>query len=478
MSVPESEQFDRSAPDWNEPRASGWGLPEWFAVAQVAGPAILYLPGSQLIRAPLRIGVFALSLMGLFWCLRGSRFTRAHLSWILLVIAALFMSVMLLHPATNTVMAGLAQIGMHLAIAAPLLWAPSYFVGDYRRLLRMLTILWILNGASAVVGILQVRDPGTWMPAEFSTAIQANKYKMVMYQYKTDDGSMAIRPPGLGDSPGAACGAGMFVAMTGLAFMGLPVSLVRRILGFIMGLAGIIVIFLSHVRSALIVAVGCAVIYLIILATQGRMKAALGLVVWVGLCGVCSLFYVEFAGARSTMNRFATLVADNPLTVYEKSARMGMVTETFSNTLFEFPLGAGLGRWGMMRRYFGNENNSDSPELWAEIQFAAWVFDGGIILMTLYLVAILVAITRLIRLSFMHHSNQLGQWGAVLVMLSAGPVAFLFSYCPFYSQMGMQFWLLIGAFEGLAQGEEHRSAAEDGEEDRTLLPLNSLHKYA
>ena len=44
-------------------------------------------------------------------------------------------------------------------------------------------------------------------------------------------------------------------------------------------------------------------------------------------------------------------------------------------------------------------------------------------------------------------------------MLSAGPIAFTFSYCPFHGQMGMQFWLLIGAFEGLAQGEERKAVA-------------------
>ena len=56
-----------------------------------------------------------------------------------------------------------------------------------------------------------------------------------------------------------------------------------------------------------------------------------------------------------------------------------------------------------------------------------------------------------------NHCN-LRQWGAVIVMLSAGPIALLFSYCPFNSQMGMQFWLLIGAFEGLAQGEEGQAS--------------------
>jgi hypothetical protein len=50
----------------------------------------------------------------------------------------------------------------------------------------------------------------------------------------------------------------------------------------------------------------------------------------------------------------------------------------------------------------------------------------------------------------------LRQWAPVIIMLSAGPIALLFSYTPFYSQGGIQFWLLIGAFEGVAQGEAMR----------------------
>ena len=67
------------------------------------------------------------------------------------------------------------------------------------------------------------------------------------------------------------------------------------------------------------------------------------------ICGVCSFFYAESLGGKSTVERFATLLADDPLTVYEKSARMDMVTGALDTLLVEYPLGAGLGRWGMMR---------------------------------------------------------------------------------------------------------------------------------
>ena len=468
---PEPRQFTPTLPDSTNPRPSKWGLPEWFAVAQVAGPALLYLPGSQAFRAPLRIGVFALSLMGLVWCLRSARLTRVHPSWTLLVIAAVYMAVMILHPATNTTTAGLAQIGMHVAVAAPLFWAPHFFWGDYRRLLRVLTILWILNGASVLVGILQVRDPGTWMPAEFSSHMTNAEGYLRDLQYRAGDGTMTLRPPGLGDAPGAACGAGMVVATVGLAYLGLPVSRLRKLLGFLMGMAGVVVIFLSHVRSSLVVVVGCAVIYSIIMVGQGRLRTVLALAFWIAVCGVCSLFYAQSLGGQSTIDRFATLLADDPSKVYEKSARMGMVTYAFDTLLFEHPLGAGLGRWGMMRAYFGDETNSDSPPIWAEVQFASWVLDGGIVLLLLYLIALTVALQRVFRTCIFHRSLKIRQWAAAIFMLSAGPIALMFSYTPFNSQIGMQFWFLIGAFEGMAQGEEGHPVPEDrGETGVQLSP--------
>ena len=453
---PDPGQFIAMDAEETFPAPSRWGMPEWFAVAQVAGPALLYLPGTQAFRAPLRFGVFALSLIGLLTCLRSSRLTRAHPSWALLVIAAVYMVLMIFHPATNTVMAGLAQTVMHLAIAAPLFWAPRYFLGDYGRLLRMLTILWVLNGASTLVGILQVRDPATWMPAEFSRFVMDQKHGLSMYQYSLGGGRTAIRPPGLGDIPGAACAAGLFVAIIGQAYLGLPVSHSRKLLGVLIGAAGMLVILLSHVRSSLVVLLGCTAVYSIIMVAQGRMKAVLSTAIVMMVCGTIAFGFAEVYGGRSTIDRFATLFEDDPLTVYARSTRLSMVTNAFDTLLFDYPLGAGLGRWGMMRRYFGNEYNSESPEIWAEVQFVAWVLDGGVVLLTLYLVALAIAIYIVLRASLGHRSILLRKWGAVILMLSAGPIALLFSYCPFNSQVGMQFWLLIGAFRRPAQRRGER----------------------
>ncbi len=435
---------------------SRWGLPEWFAFAQVAGPALLYLPGTQVFRVPLRMGVFGLSLLGLFWCLRARGRAKVHPAWIMLVMCAGYMAIMLIHPATNTLMAGLAQIGMHVAIIAPLFWAPRYFLGDYDRLARVLTILWLLNGASVLVGIMQVRDPDRWMPSEYTSVMSTNRQNVSMYKYRAADGTMAIRPPGLGDTPGASSSAGMFVAVMALAYLGISDSKVRKFFAIVLGMAGVLVIFLTHVRSALVVVLGAGVAYSLILVGQGHLKTVLRLLAGAVLCGVCAVAYAESIGGKDTMARFMTLIEDDPLTVYEKSARMGMVTNAFDTLLVENPLGAGLGRWGMMRTYFGSEWNMDSPSIWVEVQFAAWIVDGGIVLLSLYMIAITVTMFGVAKAALRGRTERLRRWAAVIAMLSVPTIALLFSYTPFYSQVGMQFWLLIGAFHGLAQSENEQ----------------------
>ena len=58
-------------------------------------------------------------------------------------------------------------------------------------------------------------------------------------------------------------------------------------------------------------------------------------------------------GGAAIRDRVMTLLAGDPLAVYQ-SARGAQLSITFNEMLFEHPLGAGLGRWGMAAAYFGN----------------------------------------------------------------------------------------------------------------------------
>ena len=44
-----------------------WGFAEVFIVSQTALPALLYLPGSQAFRLPIRFSAFAISLAAFAW---------------------------------------------------------------------------------------------------------------------------------------------------------------------------------------------------------------------------------------------------------------------------------------------------------------------------------------------------------------------------------------------------------------------------
>src|SRR5207248_2246288 len=158
--------------------AQKWGLAEWFVIGQTAIPALLYLPGSQAIRLPIRMAAFLISLAALLkW-----RFASRAVSpaphpaqpWLLACVALL--TTMIFHPATNSVKSGIGHVLLYLTVLAPCLWAPA-FVHSAAQLKRILIILLVCNGINALVGVLQVYDPDRWMPPELSQAVLDSRYR-------------------------------------------------------------------------------------------------------------------------------------------------------------------------------------------------------------------------------------------------------------------------------------------------------------
>src|SRR5450830_1375440 len=49
------------------PGPEPWGFAEVFIISQTALPALLYLPGSQAFRLPIRFSAFAISLAAFAW---------------------------------------------------------------------------------------------------------------------------------------------------------------------------------------------------------------------------------------------------------------------------------------------------------------------------------------------------------------------------------------------------------------------------
>src|ERR1700752_3108746 len=79
-----------------------WTFLELFVISQTALPALLYLPGTQPLRLPIRMASYAISLSALLWWVdkKHARKLPSHpaQSWLILVVLLLLL--MIFHPTT------------------------------------------------------------------------------------------------------------------------------------------------------------------------------------------------------------------------------------------------------------------------------------------------------------------------------------------------------------------------------------------
>jgi hypothetical protein len=432
-----------------------WGFAEFFVISQTALPALLYLPGTQVFRLPIRVSSFAISLFALvWWRIRASHDTdlprHPAVPWIFAVIATV--SLMVFHPQTNSFRAGAAQVGLYVCIIAPLLWAPA-FVRSPGHLRRLLALLLICNGVNAVVGVLQVYDPARWLPYEFSRLITDSEMGLGPVSYRGPNGELIVRPPGLFDTPGAVAGVGMLSALLGVIFAVSPIPMWQRAGAIALAFASVAAIYLSQVRVSLVVLTGTMVAYALLLLRQKRMTELSGFTTFSGLMLVGAFGYAAVLGGESITERVFTLFADNPVTVYYAS-RGGQLVYAINEFFFDFPLGAGLGRWGMTAAYFSDLSNLDSQPIWAEIQIAGWMIDGGMILLFLYCGALVATALHEWRLATNASHPLVRISAAVILAANAGTFALILSFTPFMTQIGLQYWFLAGALHGAVKGSD------------------------
>ena len=215
---------------------------------------------------------------------------------------------------------------------------------------------------------------------------------------------------------------------------------------------GVSVIYLTMVRTSLVLLVGMLFVYLWSLILHRKFSQATSLLIVATTLTVSAFSLALFLGGGSIRDRFATLLARNPADVYYTN-RGQQLENGFTNLLREHPFGAGLARYGMMRHYFGNESNLDSTQIWAEVQFPAWILDGGFVLTFLYTVAMIVSLVEALRVVTRGRSEELRSIAALVLAVNAGTAALTLSFTPFTTQVGLQYWLLCGALYGAAEGE-------------------------
>lgn len=428
-------------------RASAWWL-YGFVLVQMVLQCGLLVPGLGSGRTLLRVATFASSLLLLVAVPMGGRpYALAQLVTVFL--GLLFLQ--LLNPGLNTPTAGVAHVCLSVAIWCPVFWVPRIAVTPLV-FANVVLLLWGFHTLSAAVGVLQVYDPGRFAPdPEFVKQMAgANADGLTV---ELADGSRVFRPAGLTDSPGGAAASGSFAVLVGVLLFGAR-GLVPRALGVAAVPIGLFCIYLSHVRSTLVVT-GLSVLGLAAaLGLRGQMGRAAAILGVAGAAAVGAFVWAAAVGTGVT-ERFVTLIADDPGTVY-RSNRGFFLEMTLTRDLPEFPFGAGLGRYGMMNGYFGTTTNPDSPPLWAEIQATGWVYDGGLILLLVGYAAVVAPIGIAANLALRLRDNSAAALAAVVAGFDVSVLFSTAGYCTFLSQSGMMYWVLNAALYAAFAGGGRR----------------------
>lgn len=423
-----------------------WGWLEWFFIVQSALTAVMFIPGTTPIRTFTRIAYYMLGLVAWIGVAAGQKKATVSGSfpsrpWLIFCIVWLLLS--LAHPNSYSPVAAFGHAMLYISILSPAFWA-SDAVTSPRQIVRVMAILFCCNALSASLGIGQVFYPERFNPPVIPAMGFASGNNGDDLMYELSDGRKILRPCGLTDTPGAAAPAGAAAALMGLCFALRParsMGLIRRGFCLAMAFAGVGIIYYSQVRSSMVVLALCLCAVMAIWTYRGEVRSALTLCLGgASIVGGALLWATRATGGR-VLERFSTLVSDNPLSVYTYN-RGAFVMHAFQ-MLAEQPLGLGLGWWGMVHMAF--RDPSRLSLVWVEVMFQAWVVDGGIPLLVGYFGAILVALYDSARIALTTKDRELGFWAAVIVAQNLSSLALCFSFPTFMSPTGMQFWLLAAA---------------------------------
>ena len=430
-----------------------WPVLEIFIATQLLWGALLFIPGAQSYRAVVRAlpYVSSLLLLMLYWP-KASTGLKSPASVPLLTGVLAVLALNLLHPTTQ-VAAGIAQCIFQLTIIAPAFWAWKA-VHDTPRLTKLLELIFYLNALSAAIGILQVYFPDQFLPPQFSTVgLQLNAAWVESLSYTGADGRVIVRPPGLTDQPGGAAVAGAMAAILGLGLSMLPGTIRKRpilIGGAALGLAAL---YLTQVRSLVLMCIGAFAVMALIMFRRGRVATA----AWVAGGGAAlvlgSFLWAASVGGEQVQERFGSLAEKGAVQSFREN-RGHFLSYTLGELLDEYPLGAGVGRWGMMYVYFGDPLDLASPPIYVEIQLTGWLLDGGILMWLFYGGALLVGVLSTLRVALHRTRNEVADLAAPVLAVQALIIGMSFAGPVFNTQMALMFWFIVSALHGVA----HRQA--------------------
>ncbi|MBD2214891.1 hypothetical protein H6G27_34355 [Nostoc linckia FACHB-104] len=386
---------------------------------------------------PMRVASFALSLF-LLIRLRpeGAKHPATNSAFIVLGIMLLQFS---LHPYINSITAGAAQCAMYFAILSPLFWVRSLKITQIG-FESLMFLMWSIHTLSAGFGVLQVYFPGKFQPS-LSTTIQESTYHGDNLLITLANGEQLYRPMGLTDTPGGAATAGFYAFLFGVVITLKYKNPILRIAGISSAGIGLFCIYLSQIRSMLVL-VAISMVFLAGVLLRTAQFARLTMMA----SSLTALFVATFSwavaiGGKSTLQRISSLFSASAGEVYHQN-RGHFLQDTIEKLLPQYPLGAGLGRWGMMNSYFGDNTDLISQPIWVEIQWTGWLLDGGVPLVFAYIAALTIVCHTAWKIAINRKLGDFALWGGLIFAYDIGAVAITFNYPFFMSQGGMEFWLL------------------------------------
>lgn len=428
------------------PPAEPWGWLELFVLAQVFWGVLLFVPGSQAFRTYIRAFPYVTSLAALIGCARssGTEMLVPGARWIIAVVVLLVFN--LVHPET-WFSAGVAQVVFQVSIAAPVFWAGKSWITD-RRMERLLWLIFAANFVSATVGLLQVYYPSTFLPPQFSAmALKMNPEFISQLTYAGAGDRQIVRPPGLSDIPGGAAIAGTTAALLGFGFaMRLQQRPARRLLYLGAVVIGMTVIYLTQVRSMLLMILVCMLVLALIRLRRGNVVQSGWISASAGILVLGSFIWAVTVGGDVIQERYQDIYDTGVVSSYQEN-RGFFLDYTINRLPFEYPFGAGLGRWGMMTAYFNEPGNWQNPALYAEIQPTGWVYDGGVLMWLFYGGAISVAMRHSYRVS-VGGSEAINDMATMVFMIQLLICGLCFTGPVFNTQVGIIFWLSAALLYG------------------------------